>query len=417
VRTVPAAAVVDKRTTRQPLMWLTAAGLFILLVAIVAPRLAMTQWNRFADPYGDHPPYASIAFEVEPGHARVIYGGAHDITVKAVGGTPESVELVLLSDGVAQDPLPMFPETSGAWRASLANITTPGQYYIRAGRARSKRFELGVITVPKLEGVAFKVTLPAYTNRPPYEGPLPQGGLAGLPGTVVQVKAKSNRPLQGGTMTFSSSTQPATMSPTGANEAVGSFEIHQAGKVTIGVTDIDGQSSTETFTAPITLLKDERPFVRLTEPRPNSFATPDANLRITAVAEDDFGVARLQVYRGLNDTRPRPMPIEVPDKHPTLFAAQEILRLSDYGLRPGDVVKLFARVEDNDPAGPKGAESSIVTIHIISQEDFERMIIEREGIEAIESKYASAARRLEKMGEKATKLAEELAKLDPDGPD
>ena len=32
------------------------------------------------------------------------------------------------------------------------------------------------------------------------------------------------------------------------------------------------------------------------------------------------------------------------------------LPLSAYGLRPGDVIKLFARVEDNDPAGAKGSE-------------------------------------------------------------
>jgi hypothetical protein len=229
----------------------------------------------------------------------------------------------------------------------------------------------------------------------------------------VQVKAKSNRQLKAGTMSFSPTTQPATMSPQQPQEVVGSFEIRQPGKVTIGVTDVEGQSSTDTFIAPIALLKDERPFVRLTSPQPNSFATPDATIQVNAVAEDDFGVGKLLIYRGLNDTRPRPMDVPVPPKHPTMFPAQLLLPLGDYGLRPGDVVKLFARVEDNDPAGPKGAESSIVTIHVISQEEFDEMIVQREGIEAMESKYASAARRLETMGQKAQKLADELAKLDP----
>jgi hypothetical protein len=413
VRRVPASHVIPAKDTRKPLLWLVAVVVFVIGVVLIAPRLAATQWARFVDPYGDHPPYSSIAFAVEPGNVKVIYGGSQDITVKADGGNVDNVELVLVENGKPIDPLPMFPETNGQWRASLANITAPSQYFVRAGRARSSRYELGVITTPKLENVTFKVTLPAYTQRPPYEGPLPQGGLVGLPGTAVQVKAKSNRQLKGGTMTFSPSTQPAGMSPLGEKEVAGSFQITEAGKVNIGVTDVEGQSSTETLTAPITLLKDERPFVRLTEPRPNSFATPDAMMQIIAVAEDDFGVARLQIYRGLNDTRPRPMNVEVPTKTPTMFPAQMILPLADYGLRPGDVVKLFARVEDNDPAGPKGAESSIVTIHIISQEEFDQMVVQREGIEALESKYASVARRLETMGQKAQELADELAKLDP----
>ena len=37
--------------------------------------------------------------------------------------------------------------------------------------------------------VRFRITPPAYTNRPPYDGPLPKDGIAGLPGTVVQVWA------------------------------------------------------------------------------------------------------------------------------------------------------------------------------------------------------------------------------------
>jgi predicted Zn-dependent protease len=89
------------------------------------------------------------------------------------------------------------------------------------------------------------------------------------------------------------------------------------------------------------------------------------------------------------------------------------LALSDYGLSPGDTVKLYARVEDNDPAGAKGSESSIVMIHVVSQQDMDRMTLEREGLETLESKYAQAARRMEQMADRAKKLQDELSKLDP----
>ncbi len=77
-------------------------------------------------------------------------------------------------------------------------------------------------------------------------------------------------------------------------------------------------------------------------------------------------------------------------------------------------MKLFARVEDNDPAGAKGTESSVVTIHIVSQQEMDRMTLAKEGLEAMESKYAQAARRMEAMADRIEKLKNEIAKLDPD---
>ena len=38
------------------------------------------------------------------------------------------------------------------------------------------------------------------------------------------------------------------------------------------------------------LLKDEKPLVRIVEPFATSFATPDAMVKVLAVAEDDYGI-------------------------------------------------------------------------------------------------------------------------------
>jgi len=62
-------------------------------------------------------------------------------------------------------------------------VTSAGRYFVRAHRARSRRFVIEVITIPRIERVRFRVTPPAYVNRPAMEGPLPHGGLSGLSGT------------------------------------------------------------------------------------------------------------------------------------------------------------------------------------------------------------------------------------------
>lgn len=433
----------------KPLVWpmtsVAALGVGLGILALAAPRLAATQWSRFTDPFGDHPPYSSITFDIQPGDTKVLYGGALDVRATAQGGAVEQLDLVLLpSDSAsttAPEVLPMFPEPGGAWRATVADVTADGRYFVRTRGARSRQFSYAMVTVPELKDVRFSITPPPYTRRPPYEGPLPQGGIAGLPGTRVQLWAKSNRPLRGGSLRFTpsdlsadpapttqpaSTTQPAgtvvpggpqtvALSPTspGAAETTGIFTITQAGKIELSVTDVAGQASKDTFTAPVSLLHDDRPFVRILEPRPNSYATPDVTLTVQVLAEDDYGISRVQLFRSLNDSRPLPVEAPVPSIPPVRLPVAVPLHLADYGLKPGDTIKLFARVEDNDPAGVKGSESTVVTVQVISREDLDRMTLAREGMEVLQNKYEQAARRLEALDNEIQKAQKELAKLDP----
>lgn len=422
-RNAPAQALARPEATRRPVYVLGALVLLLLGVLLVSPRLLRTQWLRFTDPFGDHPPFSRLQFNVTPGHTSVLFGASADVQVSVAGAQTDRVDLVLRAENGTEESIPMFPIGADQWRASVANVTAPVQYYTRAGRARSVRYQMSVVTVPQIQDVRFTITFPAYANKPAYTGPLPAGGLAGLPGTRVQTTVRSNRDLKSGALRFTpaagSSAQAATlaMSPAGEPHSVtGTFEITAPGKIEMGVTDIDGQASRDSFAAPVVVLRDDKPFVRVMEPKAASFATPDAVIQINALAEDDYGVSKVSLYRGLNDSRPRPMEMPVPAPAPTRHLAQATLRISDYGLKPGDVVQLFARVEDNDPSGAKGSESGIVRIHIISQAEMDQMILAREGLEALEAKYAAVARQMEAVADKMQKAADELAKLPPDSP-
>jgi hypothetical protein len=274
---------VPSDAVRRPFKYLAMLCGLVAVVAIGSPRLISTQVARFTDPWGDHPPYSRLSFDVTPGAANVIYGKSLDVQVRTSGAAqPEQVELVRLTrgspaGGSAEEVVPMFAQTDGKWQATLAGVTEPGQYFVRAGRARSHRYDLSVTTVPKIEQVRFRITPPAYTRGAAYEGPLPQQGLSGLPGTKVEVWAKSNRPLSGGGVQIAragtAAEQPAGTSvglePTAANsdEVRGEFTIATAGRMTLNVKDVAGQPSTEAFAASITPLADNKPFARVLEPR------------------------------------------------------------------------------------------------------------------------------------------------------
>jgi len=460
------------------------------LLVLCLPQFARTQWDRFAYPFDDVPPFSQTTFEVTPGDTEVRYGDELEIRAVVSGPPIDRAELVLMHDDGQEEVVPMFPESSGNWRAVLAKVTSPAVYYVRSHRARSERYRIAVITVPRIENVVVRITPPPYTREEFYEGPMPADGVAGLPGTEVRIWAASNRPLSGGVIAItgnepgegtrdegrgardegeekreegegkseegleandgqsepsdqtSGSSHPSPLAPNpsslaphpsslvphpsldmyptadDAMKAEGKFTIHADGKFELWVIDTAGQRSQESFSGTITVLADHRPFIRLMRPDKTSLATPDVVLPVVIAAEDDYGISRVQIYRSLNDSRPLPLEVTVSEEQPREVYQQVDLPLADYGLEPGDVIKLFGRVEDNDnyPEGVKGSESSVVTVRIISQEEFERMLQVRQGLEVLMSKYQAARRRMTALAEEAEGLRKKTEELPPDSP-
>ena len=416
-REVPRARVAPWRPVVAPALATGLASAGVLLLTLALPRLADALWQRFKDPYGDHPPYSAVRFRVEPGDLQVVYGQGAEIRAIVEGAPVDGLALVLEPAGAASERVPMFQEASGRWRAALANVTAPGRYFVTAerARARSSRHKIDVITVPRLTGVRFRVSPPAYTRRSAYEGGLPSGGLTGLAGTRVEAWASSNRPLASGTLLLSGGSAPRTVElvPTapGAREVYGSFDIKADAKLEIRVRDLAAQQSQDALSASVVLLHDERPFIRINDPRELSFATPDVMLPVVLAAEDDCGIARVQLFRALNGSRALPLDLPLGGDSPTRWNDQIYLPLAKYGMRPGDEISLFARVEDNDPAGAKGSESAVARVRIIPREVYDRLVQARQGVDALAARYREAERRLEALAGEIDRLNDELAKL------
>jgi hypothetical protein len=422
---IPGPQAISSRPARVAGYAACAAFVVYFLMAVLAPRVAYTEWLRFFDPFGDHPPYSPTHFVVEPGDTQVRYGDPLDITVKVEGPSVDDLELVLQPAGPqasgSEERLPMFFDSAGHWRTTVTSVTNDTRYHVRSRATRSHRFKLDVITVPELQSVKFRITPPEYTRDAVYEGPLPQSGIVALAGTTVEVQAYSNRPLKSGAIEFGSGdkrTEIPLASPgvdSASREVQGTFTISAAGTFDVYVTDIADQRSLEPLSGTITLLDDQKPLVRIIEPPAQSLATPSVTLPVVISAEDDYGVTKLQLFRSLNDSTAMPLSIDLPLPPPRHHEQAVVLPLSEYGLQPGDVIKLFARIEDNDPAGAKGFESSVVVIQIISDEDLERMVRAREGVDMLVSKYQQAERRLEALQEEVELLRKQLEKRDADG--
>jgi len=444
-RQVPLAKAVPVRPLDHSLAVLTALWAILAILAVCLPGLVQTQGSRLLRPFDDIPPFSLTRFQIAPGDVKVLYGSELDVRATVVGEPVEQLELVLATAHGQEPPLPMFPEGNGVWRAVLAKVIEPADYFVRAYRARSPKYRIGVISVPQIEGVRLRIVPPEYAHLATYEGPVPKEGISGLRGTKVQVFLRSNRPLRGGTIavwrtraadspagqppapqpqhvptvekTRTPKDKPTTfpMKPIDPNspEVAGEFSIGSDGKFECRVVDQSGQASQQAFSGNLVMLPDRRPLIRISQPERMSLATPTAKLPVLLSAEDDCGISRLQLLHSVNDSRPVAADLPLPSLPPRRWDQRHDLPLARYGLQPGDVIKLFGRVEDNDPAGAKRAESAVATVRIVSQEEFDRLIGARLGIQAVFSKYDAARRRIEGLVKDVDELRDKLNKLPP----
>lgn len=390
----------------------------IVIVAVLAPGLAQTQLSRFANPTNETPPFTTIAFDVTPGSTDVIYGSDLEIAAQLSESTADNVEMIVEKPDGQQQRIPMFSKTDNRWRTIMARIVEPFDFYIRSGRSRSEKYSVNLVLVPEIRGVQLSVTPPAYTGLPTTTGAIPDDGIEGLAGTKIEISIDSNRPLSGGQLAieYAETKQQIALEVSAENDQQVhcSLELTQNGKFEIDIEDVEGLNSNQRLAGSLKLLSDHRPFVRILSPQPVSLATTYAILPVRIDAEDDYGISRIELYRSLNDSRYVPMTLPVDQKHSKRTTAQFKLPLAAYELEPGDVIKLFARVEDNDPAEPKGSESPIHQIQIISQERFEQMRRSKMGVEAIFAKYRQIARQLERLENELNDLDDQLKKEIPD---
>ncbi|MEZ6138117.1 MAG: hypothetical protein R3C53_24805 [Pirellulaceae bacterium] len=428
VSSIAPSTVIDAATVKK-------AGVFALWVLLVCgllwlviPGIVTHQLSRFLFPNNDIPPYTGLFLTLELERSSVLYG--QDVMVAA--SVSDKVERVTLStrrgDG-SEQTIPMLSQGDNMWQAILTRVTEPLVLVAHSGSSRSKALQLDVQMTPQILPPRVTISPPAYTRAAVYAGILPEKGLIGLAGTRVEWEVSSNRPLSSGRLllNFEDGTsqqltlQPLTSenardaaNPIATNQGAGTLVLERAGRFELSVVDIDGIESHEKIQGSITITQDARPIVRITQPRPISLATPDINLPVTVVAEDDYGITALSLYRSLNGSPASRIDAEL--DHSARQQAVWTLPLPKFGLSPGDEIHLFARTEDNDPAGIKGAESPVTIVRIISVAQFQEMMIQQRGAESLQAKYQAARRHFDQLAS-ALKDVEEAAREAAANPD
>jgi hypothetical protein len=417
-------AAIEKlaRTNEWRIHCKRAAWALLVFAAFLAAtfRIATVEIARFADPFGDHPPYSFTHLEIlQPGPAgtNVLYGKGLVVKVKAAGHQPKEVFLTAFPPGHREQAvtLPMFDKGGVGYDQLLDNIRTNlvAFAHTKDHVSESKQVRIGVTLTPQLEQMFIRIAPPAYTRIKPEEKPYALKGAQALEGSEIKFRLQSNRPLRDGFIELTAGDQlprRVVLTKSGEKEVAGSFVAADSGRMRFSVTDVAWLPSQGDVEGALTVTHDLPPQVHLAQPESDSFVAMDFKLQAQIEASDDYGLREIRFHRGLNGVF----------SAPKIFSYTNIVRdsretfdfkFAELGVQPGDVISLFAEAMDNAPQ-PHVSRSQVVHLQVISVEDYNNALREQSDIADAEAKYTDLNDDLQALIEQQKKLGEEIQKLD-----
>lgn len=410
--------------TREPevgrglkrMLW---AGVAFLVLAGVTFQAFTTTLIRYLDPYGDHPPYSLTSLWLEGPAQRgssVLYRDSFTVKCRWSGHDPKELFLTAHPPGEPDKSvtIPMFAQEQGVFVQKIEDIRTNLEIHVhtRNGWSRSRVHPLTVLLTPQFLAASVSIAPPEYTGLPAKGSEFGFNGLNALKGSRVTFRLTSNRPLKEGLITLATASgkpQAIKLAPDveKPDEVSGSFVAEESGRMTFAITDVGGIPSDAEKSSAFTVTHDLAPQVAIAEPARDGFVVEGHAMNARITASDDYGLKTMRVMVSRNEVFADP--VERSFKSVTRNETIS-LPLSD-GVKPGDVITLFAEAIDTHPNPPHVARSETRRLTVISKEQYNDFMRQRHEIADLEAKYAALMEQHQQLLDQQKKLAEEAKKL------
>jgi hypothetical protein len=357
-----------RRIERAPLAKATAlaaaafAGVFGVFGApgfIGRAASALLPWAGTVEP-----PYR---IAVLPRDTVVARGSDLKVEARLLNFDAPEVTVVVKRESAAEwERTPMtLEEETGQYAAFLLELGEPLQFFVEAAGVRSAAVKVEVADLPYVKDIALEYRFPAYTGLAPrrVEG---TGDIAALKGSVVRVEVTPTVPAERG-MLVVDARDTVPLQPAGEGKLSGELRPEREGFYRVIFQTAIAKRVVGSPDYIIDILEDLPPSVRIVTPGRDLNVTAVEEVYLEAAAEDDYGVARLELVYSVNGGEERSVPLysgagrrEVSGGY-TLF-------LEEWSLKPGDLVSYYARAAD----GRRGPQTTASDIYFLKVRPFER---------------------------------------------
>ncbi|MCY2932311.1 MAG: hypothetical protein NTV86_23020 [Planctomycetota bacterium] len=433
VRPLDFGKIVRFRTLRNLLLIVVLATGVEAAAAYWQPAFLRAFLDRMSNPNSlAEYPTATIVVEVSPHDIRCQQGANVTLSLTVTGELPGEATLYIKQDGSpreaieltydAKAAMPLTPLPTTAPTTAPTSTSAPAAprrtftyevehaakdftFWFHAGDVNSKKFRVEMVPPPTMKAFV-RLESPAYTRIDPREADT--AGLDVLAGTKLVWKLKFDRPVDKVTMQGLPGLKPGDqplskdlkISDSGL-EAVSDFPVVAGEAFSYGFLVVDRKADRkDSFTYPpevsysVSVHADRDPTLAITATDEPSAATTDKKISLSFRAEDDYGLTNSRIVWWLSepagtDLAAKDAPKRKENVWPLKGYANQPLEVSEQeivwkvkeaipGLKAGDVVEYLVEVVDNCQPTPNVARSREYRLEILSREDYDRRIAERE---------------------------------------
>jgi hypothetical protein len=285
---------------------------------------------------------ARLTLDVSPGSSKVRAG--EPLTIAARIGNLSGELTPVLTVGVGEDTRTVTMSATrepGVFAITIDRVTSSFTYSVKAASINSADYHITAIRPPQVRRIDLHYEFPraagleARTDED-------SGDIYGPLGTKVRLAITADKPIASASLVLDDgSSVPLT---SGGELLDGALSIDGDGSYRIALTDQDGldnSGDTEYF---IRTMQDRPPDVRIVRPASDRHVTAIEEVQIEARADDDFGIASLDLVFQTPDGSERAVALK-PGGALTASGVHTLF-LEDLGVQPGDFVTYYARARD-----------------------------------------------------------------------
>ena len=346
LQAIDVARIIDPGATRGSLK--RCAGGFVLVIAgllFAAPFLGKTAQVTYVRLFP-----GAVSVHVGSGDMRVPAGKPVTITAR-VSGTrvaldriPPVVTISAPGGGVTTVPM---ERGAGGFELRIPSLDRSFTYSVSAGPARSNDYRVTALFPPRVQRIELRYEYPAFTGLKPRderEG----GDIYGPAGTRVRLLVHADKPIVQGRLAFAEGKAAvATVPLAAAGDRVlsSTLTLKEEASYRVALVDADGLSSqgVEYF---VRVMDDRPPVVHILRPSGDQQITPLDEVPIEARADDDFGIASLEMVYSVGAGAEKVVPFTTLGGTELARIGSRMLAAEDLKVKPGDVIAYYARARD-----------------------------------------------------------------------
>ncbi|MGH9309107.1 MAG: DUF4175 family protein, partial [Vicinamibacterales bacterium] len=337
----PSSVISTAALRRAGLEAAAGTAALVLALAIAQPmllRAAAATWVTLNP--------GSIQIAVLTGDARVPAGQRLEIAATVSGRAAKLLGVVpsLVVSANNQERTVAMRRSDGRFVYGFESVDRSFDYKVAAGAATSASYAVTALFPPRVTRIDVRYTYPSFTRLAPRQDD-DAGDVHGPAGTAVRLSIHTDKAIAAGELTLASG-RPIALSAAGATTATADLVLARDDAYRVKLRDGDGLTSAGDVEYFIRLMDDRPPDIRIVRPGTDQGITPLEEVPIEARADDDYGVASMDLVYTVAGREPRTVPFSRVAGTEVAKTGSFMLPAEELRVQPGDVITYYARARD-----------------------------------------------------------------------